>query len=273
VTSEALIPSVRASLQRATERLTQAGCDTPRLDAEVLLASSLDTDRAGLVVGGRDLVGAPALRRFEEMVARRAEREPVAYIVGRKGFRFLELRCDRRALIPRPETELLVEVALTLPAGVRVLDVGTGTGAVALAVASERPDLDVTGSDLSSDALALARDNARRLGVRVRFTHADLRDGLAADVVLANLPYVPDGTVLAPEIARYEPASALYAGADGLSLIRRLCAQLAGVSVVALEHGSEQGAAVAELVRTGGFADVRVLRDLAGLDRVTVGRR
>jgi release factor glutamine methyltransferase len=270
-TSERLVADVLGS---ATAELTEAGCDTPRLDAELLLAETLETDRAGLVLAARDPLPAADERRFGELVARRRAREPVAYILGRKGFRFIELRCDPRALIPRPETELLCELALDLPAGTRVLDVGTGTGAVALALASERPRLAVAATDLSADALALAAENAAALGLeRVALTRGDLRAGIECDVVLANLPYVPEGAELAPEITRYEPAGALYAGADGLDVIRRLCAQLEGVTMVALEHGHDQGEAVSALVRAAGFDEVNVVPDLAGLPRVTVGRR
>jgi release factor glutamine methyltransferase len=273
-TSESPTLTVKLSLELATGQLAELGIGTPRLDAELLLAEVLALDRAGLVLAARDPLPAADERRFAELLARRREREPVAYILGRKGFRFIELRCDPRALIPRPETELLCEVALELPAGTRVLDVGTGTGAVALALASERPGLAVSATDLSADALALAAENAAVLGLeRVVLTHGDLRGGTECDVVLANLPYVPQGAELAPEITRYEPAAALYAGADGLDVIRRLCAQLEGVRMVALEHGHDQGEAVSALVRAAGFDDVVVMPDLAGLPRVSVGRR
>jgi release factor glutamine methyltransferase len=225
------------------------------------------------VLDAREPAPAAALERFQLLLERRLAREPVAYITGVRGFRQLELRCDRRALIPRPETELLVEVGLGLAPGLRVLDVGTGSGAVALALKHERPDLEVVGIDVSRDALSLARENALAFGLEVEFVLGDLRAGLDCDALLANLPYVERCAILAPEIELYEPSVALYGGEDGLDQIRRLVAQLEGVSVVALEHGFEQGTAVAMLLREAGFADARTLADLAGHPRVTVGRR
>jgi release factor glutamine methyltransferase len=259
---------------RGAATLAAAGVDTPRLDAELLLAEALGVDRTRLFVDA-PAVDPANLARYEQLIERRVAREPVAYILGRRDFRRLTLAIDRRVLIPRPETELLVEVGLSLPTGVRVADVGTGSGAVALALKDERPDLDVVGIDLNKGAVAVARDNASRLGLAASFVVGDLLDGLAGrfDAVLANLPYVADGTELAPEISEWEPASALFAGADGLDVIRRLVSQVAGVSVVALEIGFDQADAVASLVRDAGFASVQRLRDLAGHERVVVGRR
>ena len=211
--------------------------------------------------------------RCRELILRRAAREPVAYILGRKGFRRIDLAVDPRVLIPRPETELLVEVALGLPAGARVADVGTGSGAVALALKDERPDLEVIGIDISHDAVAVARDNASRLGLDVDFVCADLLDGGRYDAVLANLPYIAEGTVLAPEIARYEPPGALFAGDDGLDLIRRLIPRVGAVPLLALEIGFDQADAVEALLGDAGFESVARLRDLAGHERVVVGRR
>jgi release factor glutamine methyltransferase len=251
-------------LETASARLKSAGCDTPRLDAELLLAHALGVDRERLYVD--DL---PVPESFEALLTRRAAREPVAYILGYKDFRRIRLAVDPRVLIPRPETELLVEAALDQPAGARVADVGTGSGAVALALKDERPDLEVTGFDLSSDALDVARGNAERLGLDVRFAEADLLDDGEYDAVVANLPYVPSGVELQPEIAKYEPAAALFSGADGLDLIRRLIARVDDVPFVALEIGFGQEATVADLL--GGRAEI--LRDLAGHERVVVGRR
>jgi release factor glutamine methyltransferase len=271
--SPAGAPSIGATLRAAALRLAEAGCDTPRLDAELLLAEALGVGRERLLLDREVAVEPAAAETFASLLARRAEREPVAYILGRREFRRISLRCDPRALIPRPETELLVEVGLELASGCRVLDVGTGSGAVALALAAERPDLTVTGVDIELAAIELARENAAALGFDVAFAVGSMRAGIACDAVLANLPYVADGEPLAPEISRYEPASALYAGASGLDAIERLCADLHGVSVVALEHGFDQGPAVGELVRAAGFKAVSVLPDLAGHERVTVGRR
>jgi release factor glutamine methyltransferase len=206
---------------------------------------------------------------FDALVSRRAAREPVAYILGYKDFRRLRIAVDRRVLIPRPETELLVEAALSLPEGSRVADVGTGSGALALALKDERPDLAITGFDVSEGALEVARGNAARLGLDVRFAQADLLDDGQYDAVVANLPYVPSGVQLQPEIAEYEPAEALFAGLDGLDLIRRLISRVDGVPFVALEIGFGQEAAVADLL--GGRTEI--LRDLAGHERAVVARR
>jgi release factor glutamine methyltransferase len=179
-------------------------------------------------------------------------------------------------LIPRPESELLVEAALSLPAGARVVDVGTGSGAVALAIALERPDLMVVATDTSEDALVVARENRERLGAELELMRADLVDGCECDAVVANLPYVADGSKLAPEIERFEPAGALYAGRDGLDVLRRLTALLVDrprVRFVALEVGFGQATAVAELLRQAAFSRIEIRRDLAGHERIVVGRR
>ncbi len=274
--------SVRDALDGAITAIGAAGCETPRLDAELLLAHVLGVSRERLLTD-RDLtVSGPDVRAVQNAVRRRAvQREPVAYITGVRAFRRLQLTVDRRALIPRPETELLVEMALAqLPAGARVLDVGTGSGAVALALADERPDLRVAGSDLSEDALALARFNGERLGLAVEWLHADLLVGVLDeyDAILSNPPYVAESerTALAPEIVRHEPPGALFAGADGLDCIRGLIAQAAArerVEMIALEHGAGQASAVRELMTVAGFAQVRSECDLAGIERVVVGRR
>jgi release factor glutamine methyltransferase len=272
--ADAVAASIGDAVSAGQRRLAAAGSESPRLDAELLAAAALDVDRGRLVIDRDAPLPADAAERFERMLARREAREPVAYILGRRAFRHLTLAVDRRVLIPRPETELLVEVGLTLPAGARVLDVGTGSGAVALALADERPDLAVRGTDLNVDALAVARANAARLGLPVGFVEADLLDGDPADAVLANLPYVPLGAPLAPEITRFEPPGALFGGSDGLDVVRRLVGMLdRSVSVTALEIGPEQAAEVAELIDAAGFADVEIRPDLAGLDRVVVGRR
>jgi release factor glutamine methyltransferase len=268
--------TIREALVGATGVLKQAGCDSPRLDAELLLAEALRVGRAQLVLDAASPLDTVAAERFAALVRRRVAREPVAYILGRKAFRYITLSVDSRVLIPRPETELLVEVGLTLPAGARVVDVGTGSGAVALALKHERPDLAVTGTDASEDALVVARSNAERLRLDVTFLRADLLDGVRApfDAVLANLPYVPDDAELAPEISGYEPTAALYAGADGLDAIRRLVEMLGGVAVAALEIGAEnQAEPVASLLRDAGFGSLELLRDLAGHERVVVARR
>jgi release factor glutamine methyltransferase len=272
---EALAPaSIGEGLADASARLGRAGCDAPRLDAELLLARALGVERARLVIDGEAELSRVALARFEALLARRLQREPVAYILGRKEFRRISLQVDRRVLIPRPESELLVEAALGLPASTTAVDVGTGSGAVGLALKDERPDLEVLGTDINDEALAVARANARRLGLDVEFAQGDLLAGLRCQAVLANLPYVADGEPLAPEIERFEPTEALLGGPDGLGLIRRLVAVLpSDLSFVALEVGAGQADDVAALLAGAGFASLARLRDLAGHERVVVACR
>ena len=191
----AVRPASRDALDSAVVAIGASGSESPRLDAELLLAHALGVSRSELFMEPQRLVSGSAIRAFQELVRRRsAGHEPVAYLLGTKGFRHIELRVDPRVLVPRPETELLVEVALDLPAGARVLDVGTGCGAVALALASERPDMRVTGSDMSEEALAVAAVNRERLGLDVELVRADLLDGLGEewDAILANPPYVAE---------------------------------------------------------------------------------
>lgn len=273
--------AVRDALEGAVTAIAAAGCETPRLDAEVLLADVLGVSRERLLID-RDLrVAGAAVRAYQQAVRRRAvEREPVAYIVGRRAFRELQLRVDRRALIPRPETELLVEVGLGLARGTAVLDLCTGSGAVALALAHERPDLEVWGSDVSEQALELARANGEQLGLAVRWLHADLLEGVPDRfaALLANAPYVAERerAALAPEIVRHEPHGALFAGADGLAVIRRLAAQLAArerIELVALEVGQGQAEEVGALLEQAGFGSLCYERDLGGIKRVAIGRR
>jgi len=282
---------VRDALGGAVDALAAAGVEDPRLDAEVLLAEATGMDRAALVADPGAEVPPAAARRFGEMVRRRLRREPVAYILGRKGFRHIELAVDGRVLVPRPETELLVEVALARrPA--RALDVGTGSGTIALAIAEELPGCEVTATDTSAAALEVARANAERLGVadRVRFLPgtwpAEEEDGgdPGFDLIVANLPYVAesDWSSLPPEIRDWEPHEALLAGPDGLDAIRDLLtdrgspfSRIPGKSsaALALEVGEGQAPAVAELVREAGFESIEVRRDLAGIERVVIGER
>lgn len=277
--------SVREALEAAVDALAAVGVDEPRLDAELLLGEAMGCGRSALVADSGAEVPASAGRTFGEMVRRRLRREPVAYILGRKGFRNLELAVDQRVLVPRPETELLVELALELRPQ-RVFDVGTGSGAIALAVADELPDAEVTASDTSPAALEVARANADRLGLteRIRFVEGTLPDeGDGFDLILANLPYVAerDWPSLQPEITRYEPREALLAGPDGLDIYRALIPECSGhlpryaeqmTGTLAVEVGEGQAPAVAELMRDAGLGEVETRRDLAGIERVVLGR-
>jgi release factor glutamine methyltransferase len=293
--------SVREAVGAAVDGLTAAGVDEARFDAELLLGGAMGCGRAALAAEPSAEVPASAARTFGEEVRRRLRREPVAYILGRKGFRHIELEVDRRVLIPRPETELLVEVAVERrPA--RVLDVGTGSGAIALAVADELPECEVVATDTSPGALEVARANAARLGLaeRVTFVEGTLPweepGGDAAapgrlpafDLVLANLPYVPDGDwpTLQPEVRDWEPREALTAGPDGLDAYRALLPHLrcgrtspriaertaTSTRGVAVEVGIGQAGAVGELMREAGLGGIEVRRDLAGIDRVVLGQ-
>jgi release factor glutamine methyltransferase len=259
------VAAARDAVAAATDSLRAAGCQTPRLDAEVLVAAAAGVDRLALVSNPDFALDGAASRTVMGWVRRRALREPVAYILGRRAFRRLELAVDRRVLIPRPETELLVEVAVKLaPRGGHVHDVGTGSGAVALALKDERPDLTVTASDRSPDALEVARGNAARLGLEVGFE--PLSD---AHLVVANLPYVREDEwdALAPEIRDYEPREALVAGADGLDEIRTLVSAAPAGTLLALEHAPDQAKSVREML-----AEPSTRVDLAGRERVTIGR-
>jgi release factor glutamine methyltransferase len=282
--------AVREALDAAVDALAAVGVEDPRLDAELLLAEASGWNRAALVADPDAELPPTAGRRFGEMVRRRLRREPVAYILGRKGFRNLELAVDRRVLVPRPETELMVELAVEMePVG--VLDVGTGSGAIALAVADELPGCEVTATDTSPGALDVARGNAERSGLadRTRFVEGTLppvagSDAVGGlDLVLANLPYVAerDWPSLQPEVTQWEPREALLAGPDGLDAYRLFLPEcgraLAGYphqssTTVAVEVGEGQAAAVAALMREAGFGAIETRRDLAGIERIVLGR-
>ncbi len=253
------------------------------MDAEILLAEAMGTDRATLAADLGAEVPAAAARLFGELVRRRLRREPVAYILGRQGFRRLDLAVDRRVLIPRPETELLVDLALERRPRT-VLNVGTGSGAIALAVADELPGCEVTATDTSAAALEVARANAEGLGYadRVRFLEGTVPEGETFDLVLANLPYVAERawSSLQPEVTKWEPREALLGGPDGLDAYRtfisargRALATYGGPSstTLAVEVGEGQADAVAGLMREAGFGRTEARRDLAGIERVVVG--
>ena len=273
--------SVRDALDGARTAIGAAGSPSPVLDAELLLADAMGTTREWLRREPDAPLTAGATRAFRSAVIRRSRsREPVAYILGRRGFRRLELAVDPRVLIPRPETELLVELALELPHGTAVLDCATGSGAIALALADERPDLSVTGSDLDEGALAVARANAAGLALSVAWRQADLLEGLpdGYDAIVANVPYVAREAFrsLEPEVARHEPRLALDGGPGGLDVLEALIAQAGTrgrVRTLILEHGDEQADAVAGACAAAGFAELELRSDLAGLPRAVRARR
>ncbi|MDX6376906.1 MAG: release factor glutamine methyltransferase [Gaiellaceae bacterium] len=253
-----------------------------RLDAEILLGDVLGLKRLELYLH-HDRPLAPAeIDAFREHLRRRGRGEPVAYLVGTWGFRTITLATDARALVPRPETEGLVELALArLPDGGALLDLGTGSGAIALSVAAERPDAAVTAVDIDAGALALAAENAARLELAPRLLLSDLYNGLpdgeGFDVIAANLPYIAAGDDrVEPRVHAHEPHGALYAGADGLDLIRRAITGAPGRlrpgGWLVLEFGMGQAAAVVADLGGGGFTDVAAERDLAGIDRYGMGR-
>jgi release factor glutamine methyltransferase len=263
--------TVGTLVRSSSARLARAGVDAAPRDGELLVAEGLGLTRAELFAAPERAVAAEGAGRVAQLVERRAAREPVAYILGRRGFRRLELTVDPRVLIPRPETELLVEVAVDmLSPRARVHDVGTGSGAVALALKDERPDLTVSASDVSEQAFELARANAARLGLDVELSIADgVPDG-DYDLIVANLPYVAEEEweSLAPEIVRFEPRGALVGGGpDGLEAIRRfLSAALTGTSVV-LEHAPRQAASVRSML-----LEAESVAGPGGGEDVTVGR-
>ena len=269
---------VRALLAAATARLGE------RVDAEALLLHVLDQPRSWLFAHADDALDADVQAAFEALVARRAAGEPVAYLTGRRGFWTLELEVTPATLIPRPETELLVELALErLPRDVACLvaDLGTGSGAIALALASERPRVRVVATDASADALAVARRNAQRLGMaNVHFVHGDWLAPLAGEryaLIASNPPYIEAAdSHLAQGDLRYEPATALASGADGLDAIRRIVADapahLEAGGWLLFEHGWNQGDAARALLREAGYVQVFTAQDLEARDRVSGGR-
>jgi release factor glutamine methyltransferase len=248
----------------------------------LLLAEATGWDRAQFAAEPDMRLPVGASREFAEMVRRRVKREPVAYILRRKGFRRIELVVDRRVLIPRPETELLVDVAVEVGA-TNPLDVGTGSGAIALAIADELPEARVTAIDTSLDAVRVAQANAERLGLTDRVDVinrgvASLANPGGCDLLLANLPYVSEAEWedLAPEIREYEPREALVPGPTGVEAIEALLRSVAELetrpTAIALEIGISMADAVSEMVRGAGYAEVETRQDLAGHDRVVVGR-
>jgi release factor glutamine methyltransferase len=264
-----------------TDYFQRKGLETPRLDAEVLLAHVLGVSRIDLYLQFERAVGEPERKRYREFVRRRAlERVPVAYLTGQREFWSKPLRVDPGALVPRPETEGVVEAVVELrPA--RIVDVGTGCGAIACAVALHLPEVEVLAVDRSRAAVRVARENVERLNLagRVRLVVGDLLSALdtRVDVIAANLPYVTTAGLkaLPPEVA-HEPRIALDGGQDGLELLRRLIGEsprfLRRPGAIVLEVGERQAGPVEALVRAEGFDPVQVRKDLAGLERVIVAR-
>lgn len=275
-------------LRWAAEDLTRRGVnDSPRLDAELLLGHATGLDRVRLIVDAARPLSADELSRFRELITRRRRSEPVAYILGQREFYGLRFSVNQHVLIPRPDTETLVTVALerTQPRDMfgRALDVCTGSGCVAVAFALERPTWFVTGSDISEEALNVARKNAHSLGAiwNIGFRQSDLLADVGSerfDLITANPPYVPDAEVptLSPDIRNYEPSGALLGGPDGLAVLRRLVkaapALLVPDGVLALEVGAGQAERVAKGLAGYGFADVQRTRDYGGIERVVSGR-
>lgn len=263
-------------IEQTTASIAAAGCEAPEADAKALVAKALSIRVEELERDGATEIAAESLRELESLVTRREEREPLEYILGSTRFRGIEIAVDKRVLIPRRETELLVAVGAELPQGARVHEVGTGSGAIALALLSERPDLRVTASDLSSEAAEKAHENSERLGIPLEITvtrgipeHVD-----EVDLLIANLPYVTATSIheRSPEIQR-EPTVAVQGdpevgdcGEDGLDIIRALIAETPSGWRMALEHDTHHGPAMRELLRE---AETRT--DHRGDERVTVG--
>jgi release factor glutamine methyltransferase len=275
--------TVGEALAYGTNRLAEAGIDTARLEAELLLAKACDDcARALLYVELRRELTSEARAAYEELLSRRARREPLAYILGHWGFRRLTLKTDKRALVPRPETEIVVERALSHLEGLSeptVLDVGTGTGAIALAIADEHPDANVTAIDVSPDALALARENLDIVGVdgRVRLVEHDLMAGLGRDrfdLVVSNPPYIEpeDIETLQPEVRDWEPRIALVAPGATEAVARAATEALRPGGWMVLEIAENQASNVEAVLRELGYGELRISPDMAGRDRVIEGR-
>ena len=278
-----------AWIKVAAAALDGAGLDEAQLKAEWLVAHAADCRRLELALRQDETAGPDAEQVIRAGIARLLEREPLQYVLGTADFMGHLLRVDRRVLIPRPETEQLVEMVLTDPelqrvVRPRVADVGTGSGCIAIALAADRPDADLVAIDSSQDALDLARENARRIGVesRIEFRRGDLLGGVekgSLDAVVSNPPYVTtqEWQRLDPEVRLFEPGQALDGGVDGLDVIRRLVTQavetLRAGGRLFVEIGEGQGAAAKALTEAAGFMDVGVRRDLSGQDRMLFARK
>jgi release factor glutamine methyltransferase len=270
--------TARELLAAGTEELNRAGVPSPRVDAEWLLAHALEVSRTELYADG-DEVPAERERVFRELVTRRATREPLAYVLGEWGFRRLTLRVDPRVLIPRPETEVLVERCLELIADRAepvVVDIGTGSGAIALAIADEHPGARVSGTDTSADALVVAAENVRLTNLRVELVEGRLFAGLEGpfDLVVSNPPYVApeDIDTLPPEVGDHEPRTALIESGATEAAAREALGRLAPGGSLAFEVADGRAPEVADLLRALGYEDVTIGEDLAGRERVVDGR-
>jgi release factor glutamine methyltransferase len=276
--------SVDRLVRWVTEDLKARGIESPRLEAELLLAQALGCDRLALILDRERLVEGDPLARFRALVQRRRKHEPVAYLRGEREFYGRSFRVDARVLVPRPDTETLVEVALRRTQArsmfARVLDLCTGSGNVAITLAKERPTWQVLGSDISADALLVARDNAVKLGAlwNVGFVLGDLFEAVQPeakfDLITANAPYIPSPEMeeLSPDIRDHEPRLALDGGVDGLAVVRRIVqgagARLSPGGLLALELAFDQSEAVTQLLQQHGFVQIETACDLGGRPRV-----
>lgn len=281
--------SIKRVLAWATDDFKRRGNKSARLDAELLLSEALGFDRIKLIVEAERPLADDELGRYRDLIKRRRASEPIAYILGRREFFALPMLVDRRVLIPRPDTEILVETALRgtreLHLYGRMLDLCTGSGCVAIAFAKDRPTWRVTAVDLSADAAAVARENVRRAGVvhNVSVLEGDLFAALPEravfELITANPPYIPSAEIaeLAADVRDFEPRLALDGGADGLHVTRRLVGEamryLSPGGLLALEGGFDQAPAVEELLAANGFSEIARSKDLAGVERVVSGRR
>lgn len=281
--------TIQRVLAWAASDFKERGLETPRLEAEILLAHVLGVERLRLILDAHKPLDPAELARFREVIKRRRSGEPVAYVVGEREFYGLVFQVDRRVLIPRQDTEILVDVALESTRhrdlSGRALDLCTGSGCVAIAFARARPTWQVTGADLSPDALEVARGNALRLGViwGVRFVSGDLYEAVGPEerfeLITANPPYIPSGEIpdLDRQIRDFEPRLALDGGQDGLSLLPAIAqggfARLTPGGTLAVEIGAGQSDAVVALLERTGFVDVRRHKDYGGHERVVSGRK
>ncbi|MFQ6003967.1 MAG: peptide chain release factor N(5)-glutamine methyltransferase [Woeseia sp.] len=273
--------TIEYTLADAVGKLAEVS-DSPRLDAETLLAWAIGASRSHLFTHPESALGEAHARRFRDALARRQKGEPVAYITGTREFWSLRLKVTPDTLVPRPETETLVEQALRLiprDRACRVLDLGTGCGAIAIALASERPDTEIVATDSSGEALNVARENAaQHLLENIQFLEGDWTEPVADqafDCIVSNPPYVRDDDPALDEL-RYEPGHALRAGPDGLDAIRMIAEAVPGVTsdngTLVLEHGADQQGAVGGILQKNGWSDIECFQDISGHPRVTTAR-